>query len=54
MIAHVGGLGWDELVLIAIPVVVLAVLQVLGRRKARATTPPDEDGAGLAEDEEMG
>ena len=34
LVGHAGGLGWDEVVLIALPVAILAVLQVLARRKA--------------------
>ena len=47
LIAHSGGLGWDEMLVFALPVVVLVVLQVLGRRRRDADpeTPADEDGA---------
>jgi hypothetical protein len=41
VIAHSGGLGWDELVVFALPVVVLVVLQVLGRRKRNAGQDPE-------------
>lgn len=48
LVAHAGGLGWDELLLFVSPVVVLVVLQVIGRRKARAENqsgdrPDDRD-----------
>jgi hypothetical protein len=33
LIAHSGGFSWDEALVFALPVVVLVVLQVLGRRK---------------------
>lgn len=50
LVAHTGGLGWDELLLFASPVVILVILQIVGRRKARdaAATEQDErdDGEG--------
>lgn len=39
LVAHGGGVGWDEAIIFAIPIVILVVLQVLGRRRP----PPDED-----------
>jgi heme exporter protein D len=36
-VAHAGGTGWDEVAVFVLPVVVLVVLQVLGRRKKRDT-----------------
>lgn len=47
LVAHSGGFSWDEFLLFASPVVVLVVLQVIGRRKARgddATEQDDPDG----------
>ena len=35
MVAHAGGMGWDEALIFAVPVVILGVLQLLARRKAR-------------------
>ena len=43
LLAHAGGLGWDELVVFALPVVILVVLQVLGRRKARDADASEQD-----------
>ena len=49
LVAHAGGLGWDELLVFALPVVVLVVLQILGRRKRDAAASeqdgPDDEGA---------
>jgi hypothetical protein len=49
IVAHAGGMGWDEAVIFAIPIVILAVLQILGRRKARGAAAEqdgrDEEGA---------
>ena len=49
LVAHAGGLGWDELIVFALPVVVLVVLQVLGRRKREVAATeqdgPDDEGA---------
>ena len=36
LLAHAGGFGWDEILLIALPVAVLAVLQILAKRKTNA------------------
>ena len=45
LIAHAGGTGWDEIALIAFPVAVLVVLQILAKRKAGAEKrAKDEDG----------
>ena len=50
LVAHAGGLGWDELLVFALPIVVLAVLQLLGRRKREAAGTEqdgqDDEGAG--------
>ena len=46
LIAHSGGIGWDEAVIFVLPVVVLVVLQVLGRRKRDPGVDPPEDGDG--------
>lgn len=43
LVAHAGGTGWDEVAVFALPVVILGVLQMLGRRK-RQDTPTDQDG----------
>lgn len=57
IVAHAGGFGWDEALVFALPVVVLVVLQVLGRPKANQATdtaPPSslehEDDAPKGED----
>lgn len=47
LVAHSGGMGWDELLVFALPVVILVVLQVLGRRKRDA----DQNGQDGGEDE---
>ena len=39
LVAHAGGLGWDELVFLAIPVVVLALLGWQARKKADGERP---------------
>ena len=48
LVGHAGGVGWDEAVLFALPVVVLAVLQVLARRKAARDAGEDggDEGGG--------
>jgi hypothetical protein len=51
LVAHSGGLGWDELLLFASPVVVLVILQVVGRRKARQGDATEQDGPDGGEDE---
>ena len=43
LVAHAGGTGWDEVAVFALPVVVLVVLQVLGRRK-RQEAAKEQDG----------
>ncbi len=43
LVAHSGGLGWDELLLFASPVVILVILQVVGRRKARGEDATEQD-----------
>ena len=63
LVAHAGGTGWDEVLVFALPVVVLVVLQVLGRRRARDAGAQqgadggdrpgggnDDDGAGTGGD----
>ena len=42
LVAHSGGMGWDEAVIFAIPVIILGVLQLLARRKAAAQVDEDE------------
>ena len=44
-VAHAGGMGWDEALIFAVPVVILAVLQLLARRKASDAV----DGGGTGE-----
>ena len=45
VVAHAGGFGWDEALVFALPVVILVVLQVVGRRKAaRDAVPTEQDG----------
>ena len=52
VVAHAGGMGWDEALIFAVPVVILGVLQVLARRKARDASPvdggEDEGGGGTS------
>ena len=43
LVAHSGGMGWDEALIFAIPVLILGVLQVLARRKARDTADDTAD-----------
>lgn len=38
MLAHQG--GWDEILLVAGPIAVIAVLLVIATRRARGLTPP--------------
>ena len=45
IVAHAGGMGWDEAMIFAVPVVILGVLQVLARRKA-AQDPVDDGDEG--------
>ena len=51
LVAHAGGMGWDELLVFALPVVVLVVLQVVSRRRARDAAATEQDGT---EDEGAG
>lgn len=51
-VAHAGGMGWDELLVFAAPVVILVALQVAGRRKARDGGDPEQDGPGEGDDDE--
>lgn len=44
VVAHAGGMGWDELLVFAAPIVVMVVLRITGRRRARAAEDPDQDG----------
>ena len=44
LLAHAGGMGWDEALIFAVPVVILGVLQLLARRKARETADDGGDG----------
>ena len=48
LVAHAGGFSWDELLLFATPVLVLIVLQVLGRRRR------DSEGQDEGDDGEAG
>ena len=50
LLAHAGGLGWDELVFLAVPVVVLALLGWQARKKADADGTADAEGAVDIED----
>jgi hypothetical protein len=43
LVAHAGGTGWDEVVVFALPVVILVVLQVLGRRKRQEAERGQDD-----------
>ena len=43
LVGHAGGMGWDELLIFATPVVILVALQIVGRRKKRDDTDPDQD-----------
>lgn len=45
LVAHAGGTGWDEVAVFVVPIVILVILQVVGRRKARAGAPAEQDGA---------
>lgn len=45
VVAHAGGIGWDELLVFAAPVLILIVLQVLGRRRARDEEDREQDGS---------
>lgn len=58
LVAHAGGFGWDEAVVFALPVIVLVVLQIVGRRKAARHAVEGQDGADAptaeAEDEGAG
>lgn len=51
LVAHSGGLGWDELLLFASPVVILVILQVVGRGKARPGDATQQDGLDQGEGE---
>ena len=46
LVAHAGGMGWDEALIFAVPVVILAVLQLLARRKAGETADDGDEGDG--------
>jgi hypothetical protein len=48
LVAHAGGTGWDELIFLALPVVVLVVLQMVGRRRRS-----EQDEAPTGQDEEV-
>ena len=45
LVAHSGGFSWDEALLFASPVVVLIVLQIIGRRRARGEDATEQDDA---------
>ena len=51
VVAHAGGMGWDEALLFALPVVVLVVLQVIGRRRAK-DAGVDDGGRGEGSDDD--
>ena len=44
LVGHAGGFGWDELLIFALPVVVLGVLQLAGRRKKDRPDPDPDAG----------
>jgi hypothetical protein len=44
LVAHSGGMGWDEAIIFVIPVVILGVLQLLARRKAREAGTQEDSG----------
>ena len=46
VVAHAGGMGWDEALIFAVPVVILVVLQLLARRKARDAVDDGDEGDG--------
>ena len=46
IVAHAGGMGWDEALIFAVPVIILAVLQVLARRKAKDAVEDGDEGDG--------
>ena len=49
LVAHAGGTGWDEIAVFVAPVVVLLVLQQIGRRK-KADDSPEAPEAPEGED----
>lgn len=51
LVAHSGGMGWDEALIFAVPVAILAVLQVLARRKARAENQNEHENESAGADE---
>ncbi len=46
LLAHVGGMGWDELLVMVVPIAIVLALRAVGRRKAaeRAEAPDMLDG----------
>ena len=46
LVAHAGGMGWDEALIFAVPVVILLVLQVFARRKANDAAAEDVSSEG--------
>jgi hypothetical protein len=46
IVAHAGGMSWDELLILAVPIVILGVLQLVGRRRNA-----DSGGSGGSEGE---
>ena len=52
LVAHSGGFSWDEGLLFALPVVILVILQIVGRRKAARDAGAGEQDVG--EDEGAG
>ncbi len=49
LVAHSAGMGWDELIVFAIPVVILVVLQFVGRRKRADLAVAEKDDGGHEE-----
>jgi hypothetical protein len=51
LVAHAGGTGWDEIVVFALPVVILLGLQFYGRRRK---AQGDENGSESESDDTGG
>jgi hypothetical protein len=55
VVAHAGGTGWDEIMVFVIPLVILVILQVVGRRRHRAAGgEPDQNEPHPGEGNEAG
>lgn len=52
LVAHAGGMGWDELLVFASPVVILIALQIASRRRAREAGDPEQDDLGGDDEDE--